>query len=211
MTANHTSGSLARLDARLLLVGAIAYVIAVVLVPVGSWSLFAALALLLAVLVVASRVAMKPLLTRWLAFLPLVGFLAIVIAPGLPARREHGFLAVFLTILARNGLALLTMLLLSAVVPWPRLLTAMRRLGCPAILVGTLRFMERYTHVLGDELGRMTTALRARSFRRRGNLSWSLMTSLIGMLLLRSIERSERVHSAMLARGWDGTQRSLED
>jgi cobalt/nickel transport system permease protein len=71
--------------------------------------------------------------------------------------------------------------------------------------------MERYVHVLGDELRRMTTARRARSFGRRSWLSWSLLTSMIAMLLLRSFERSERVHLAMLARGWNGTIRGLED
>jgi len=33
---------------------------------------------------------------------------------------------------------------------------------------------------------------------------------MLGMLLLRSLERAERVHSAMLARGWDGNFRSLD-
>ena len=42
-------------------------------------------------------------------------------------------------------------------------------------------------------------------------LSWTLLTSMIAMLLLRSFERAERVHDAMIARGWDGTIRTLED
>ena len=71
--------------------------------------------------------------------------------------------------------------------------------------------MERYVHVLTDELSRMITARRARSFRRGGILTWSLITGMLGMLLLRSFERAERVHAAMVARGWDGTIRSLED
>ena len=46
---------------------------------------------------------------------------------------------------------------------------------------------------------------------RRGTLSWSLLGGLIGMLFLRTFERAERVHDAMIARGWDGTIRSLDD
>ena len=42
-------------------------------------------------------------------------------------------------------------------------------------------------------------------------LSWSLLGGLIGMLFLRTFERAERVHDAMIARGWDGTIRSLDD
>ena len=107
------------------------------------------------------------------------------------------------SILIKNGLALMTMLVLAGTTPFPRLLTAMRRLGVPLVLVATLQFMERYRYVLLDELDRMATARRARTFRRRGTLSWSLLGGLIGMLFLRTFERAERVHDAMIARGWD--------
>ena len=56
----------------------------------------------------------------------------------------------------------------------------------------------------------MVTARRARTFRRSGRLDWGLLTGLIGILFLRAFERGERVHSAMLARGWDGTVRTLD-
>ena len=87
----------------------------------------------------------------------------------------------------------------------------MRRLGFPLVLVATLQFMERYRHVLLEEIDRMATARRARTFGRRGALSWGLLGGLIGMLFLRTFERAERVHDAMIARGWTGTIRSLED
>jgi cobalt/nickel transport system permease protein len=38
-----------------------------------------------------------------------------------------------------------------------------------------------------------------------------MLTSMISMLLLRSMERAERVQGAMAARGWDGTLRTLDD
>ena len=81
----------------------------------------------------------------------------------------------------------------------------------PAVLVATLQFMYRYLHVLADELDRMVQARRARTFRRSGRLDWGLLTGLIGVLFLRAFERGERVHAAMLARGWDGTIRTLDD
>jgi len=56
----------------------------------------------------------------------------------------------------------------------------------------------------------MVQARRSRSFRRSGRLDFGLLTGLIGMLFLRSFERGERVHAAMLARGWDGTARTLD-
>ena len=80
----------------------------------------------------------------------------------------------------------------------------------PAVLVSTLQFMHRYLHVLTDELDRMLKARRSRTFRRTGRLDWGLLTGCIGILFLRAFERGERVHAAMLARGWDGTIRTLD-
>jgi cobalt/nickel transport system permease protein len=122
-----------------------------------------------------------------------------------------GLLTAALCILAKNSLAFVMMLILAAVTSWHDLLLAMRRLGVPHVLVATLQLMERYIHVLGEELDRMRTARRARSFHPRSDWSWTLLSSMASVLLLRSLERSERVHAAMTARGWDGTMRSLED
>jgi cobalt/nickel transport system permease protein len=205
------TGPLHRLDARGKLLAALAFVVAVVAAPVGSWRLHGALGLALCFLIGLSGTPPRTLLVRWTGFLVLVGFLSAMVAPGLAARSGSGVIETFLGVLAKNNLAFLMMLLLAAVTPWPGLLLAMRRLGVPRVLVATLLFMERYLHVLIDELGRMITARRARSFRRRNSLAWGLLTGMLGMLLLRSLERAERVHAAMLARGWDGTIRSLDE
>jgi cobalt/nickel transport system permease protein len=205
------SSPLHRLDARLKLVFAAAYVVAVVATPTGSWRVLGSLGLGLAFLIGLSGASLRSLLLRWAGFLALVGFLAVTVAPSLAARSGSGLFATILTILTKNGLAFLMMLVLAEVTPWRDLLLAMRGLGVPRVLVATLQFMERYLHVLGDELGRMITARRARSFGTRGLLSWDLLTGMIGMLLLRSFERAERVHAAMIARGWDGTIRSLKE
>ena len=70
-----------------------------------------------------------------------------------------------ISILIKNSLALLTMLVLAGVTPFPRLLAGHAEAGRAAVLVATLQFMERYRHVLLDELDRMATARRARTFQ----------------------------------------------
>jgi cobalt/nickel transport system permease protein len=201
---------LQRLDARLKLVATVVYVVAVVATPVGWWGTLAAEGLLLAFLIGLSGVPPRELAARWLGFLVLFGFLSLVVAPTRPERIEHGTAAVVLTLLAKDTLAFLGTLLLVQVTPFRTLLTAMRRLGLPGTLVATLQFMYRYLFVLTEELGRMVQARRARTFRRSGRLDWGLLTGLIGVLFLRAFERGERVHAAMLARGWDGTVRTLD-
>jgi cobalt/nickel transport system permease protein len=204
------TGPLQQLDARVKLIATLAFVLAVVATPIGWWHILAAEGLLLVFVLGLSGVPPRELVGRWLTFLILVGFLAVVVAYGHPARERLGWLAVGLTIVAKNSLAFLTVLLLANVTPFPKLLRALRRLRVPMVLVATLQFMYRYIYVLTDELDRMVQARRARTFKRSGRLDWGILTGLIGVLFLRAFERGERVHAAMLARGWDGTIRTLD-
>jgi cobalt/nickel transport system permease protein len=204
------AGPLHRLDPRVKLVAVILYIVGVVATPPGSWPLLAAEGLALAFAVGLSGVSPFALIRRWLGFLLLVGFLAAMVAPGHPDRGRLGVVAVGLAIVAKNSLAFLAMMVLVHVTPFRTLLAAMGRLGLPPLIVSTLQFMERQIHILGDELHRMVQARRSRTFRRSGRLDFGLLTGLIGMLFLRSFERGERVHAAMLARGWDGTVRNLD-
>jgi len=206
---NEGDGPLHRIDARLKLVVTLLYVIAVVATPLGASRLLAAEGLTLAFAIGLAGVPPRELWRRWLAFLVLVGFLAAMVALAHPERERLGLLVVALAIVAKNSLAFLAMLLLANVTPFRRILVAMVQLGVPPILVVTLQFMYRYLYVLTDELDRMVKARRARTFRRSGKLDWGILTGLVGVLFLRSLERGERVHAAMVARGFDGTFRSL--
>lgn len=204
-------GPLHRLDARVKLVAAVAFVVAVAVVPLGAWRALGGLALVLAVLIILSGASPLRLITRWLGFLLLVGFLAALTAGGRATAEGMSWGMVVLNLLVKNSLAFLMMMVLSEVTPWNKLLGGMRRLGAPTVLIATLSFMQRYIFVLGDELARMLTARRARSFRGRGGPGFAMLSSLVGVLLLRALEREERVHAAMTARGWDGTMRALDD
>jgi cobalt/nickel transport system permease protein len=208
---SHGTGPLHRLDARLKLMAAVVLVVTVVATPMGAWRALGGLGLILAFLVGLSGIPPRELGRRWLGLFVVVAFLAVMVAPAHPARGRLGLGVVAASILIRNGLALMTMLVLAGVTPFPKLLTALRRLGVPLMLVATLQFMDRYRHVLLDELDRMATARRARSFNGRRNLPWKLLTGLIGLLFLRTFERAERVHDAMVARGWQGTIHSLDE
>ena len=114
-------------------------------------------------------------------------------------------------ILFRGVESFLSGLWLISVVPFDRLLATLRRLGVPAILVAILAFMFRFIFVLWKELDTMRAARRARTFDQAGLVfRWRNAAQMIGMLLIRSLGRSERVYGAMCARGWDGTVRTLD-
>jgi cobalt/nickel transport system permease protein len=205
------SGPIHRLDARLKLVAAVGFVVVVVATPPGAWRGFGAEGFLLAFAIGLAGIPPRELARRWLGLFLLVGFLTLMVAPAHPARARYGLAVVASSILIKNALALVTMLVLAGTTPFPKLLSALRKLGVPPVLVATLQFMDRYRYVLLDELDRMATARRARTFRRRNALSWGLLGGLIGMLFLRTFERAERVHDAMVARGWSGAIRNLDD
>ncbi|MEG3638507.1 cobalt ECF transporter T component CbiQ [Magnetococcus sp. PR-3] len=82
---------------------------------------------------------------------------------------------------------------------------ALHRLGVPEKLVLILLFTARYLEVLRLEYGRLRTAMKCRGFQPRSNWhTWRSFGYLFGMLLVRSLERSERIHAAMKCRGFTG-------
>ena len=86
-----------------------------------------------------------------------------------------------------------------------RLGQAMARLGVPLKLVHLFLFAVRYLHVLRAETGRLTEAMRARAFVARSTRhGWRTLGNLIGMMVVRSVERAERVGEAMRCRGFSG-------
>lgn len=89
---------------------------------------------------------------------------------------------------------------------------ALRDLRAPGAFVQLTVFAYRYIYVHAGELARMRTAMRARGFRNRPVLH-ALRTAgnLVGMLLVRSMDRTRRIHEAMIARGYSGVFRTFHD
>lgn len=196
---------------RALLLGTLAFVVAVVATPPDAWRLLAVEGLALAFVVGLAGVEPGAIARRLLTFAPLLLFLGWMVGQTHPARATLGTTGVAAALVARNVMAITALLTLAERVPFPRLLHTLQALGVPAVLVATLHFMYRYLHVLVAERDRMLLARRARSFRRSGRPDWTRLGGLLGVLFLRALERGERVHSAMLARGWDGILRTLDD
>ena len=117
-----------------------------------------------------------------------------------------------LTILFQSTLAFSAGLWLVNVTPFDRLLRTLHSWGMPKLLVAILAFMYRYSYVVFDELQRMRTARLARGFGRGSWWqNWKTSGQLVGMLMVRSLSRAERIHGAMLARGWTGEVHVLDD
>lgn len=119
-----------------------------------------------------------------------------------PVEISRGWLA-FGSLMVRGTLAVATAAALVAVTGFGDVCTALGRLRAPRFFVQQLLFLYRYLFIVGEETQR---SLLARELRAHGHsMAWGEYPSFIGSLLLRSWERAERVHAALLARGFRGT------
>lgn len=107
-------------------------------------------------------------------------------------------------LLLKSFLALTGLLLLSATTPFNQLLQAMRQFKIPQTFITLTEFTYRYHVVLIDELEHMKRACDCRGFVPRWLWQARTIGQLIGTLFLRSYERAERIHQAMMARGYTG-------
>jgi cobalt/nickel transport system permease protein len=113
-------------------------------------------------------------------------------------------------ITVKSNAILLTTIALVATTPVFTLGHAMSKLCFPNKIVHLFLFTYRYIHVIFQEYHRLTNAMRIRGFMPRTNIhTYKSYAYLVGMLLVRSYDRAERIHKAMLCRGFTGKYYTL--
>lgn len=128
---------------------------------------------------------------------------------GFPATREGLVLAGQIALKA-NAIVLVAMALIGTMEPVV-LGHALYRLKLPENLIHLMLFTVRYIDVIHEEYQRMRLAMRARGFKPRNTRhTYKSFGYLIGMMLVRSLERSERILEAMKCRGFCGRLEILD-
>jgi len=218
-----TPSPIQRLDPRTKALLTLAFVVAVVRTPstelwkLGIYAAFALAAIL------GSRVPLRFVARRALAALPFLVFIAIFtpfqrgveplgtvsIGPvAVTFYREP--LRLTAAIVGKAALSVLAVSLLVSTTRFHRLIAGLERLKVPRALCLTLLFLHRYLFVLVEEVSAMRRARDARHVGRLGLRRAVLSAAgMVGALLVRTIERAERVAAAMRARGFDGEVRTL--
>lgn len=110
----------------------------------------------------------------------------------------------FFSIMLRGLLAVQAVVILTMTAGFYDMCHAMRRFGCPKVLVTQLQFTYRYMVVVVEEAVGMDRARKARGFGRN-SYPLRMWGRMVGQLLVRSYERATRIYRAMLSRGFDGT------
>lgn len=208
----HGHSPVHRAPAHLKIVALLAFASTVVATPRGWWPAFAAYAVLLLAVVAVSRVPYGYLAKRMVIELPFVVFALLLpfIATGprtevLGVAVSEAGLAAGAALLVKGTLGVLAALTLAATTEAVDVLAGLARLRVPDLLVQIAGFMVRYLDVVTGEWSRMLTALRSRGCDPRSPRHWPVLARSLGALFVRSYERGERVHLAMLSRGYTGT------
>ena len=212
MSTVHRPAFLDRVDPRLRILVAVAYSVLVVMAYKAVALGFALAAVLLAMGL--SNITPRHAVRRLLPVNAVLLMLAVVLpltTPGTPLVQlgplvfSHEGLLQGLSIAVKGNAIVLALLILI----WPldagTLGHALRHLHVPRKLVHLLLFTARYIDVLENEVVRLRAAMKVRGFRPRMNRhTYRAYGHLVGMLLVRSFDRAERIAAAMKCRGFRG-------
>lgn len=207
-----------RLSPQCKIAAALAFVFIVVATPREQFWAFGvyALALLtvatiagLSLRLVGRRLAID---TPFLAFAVFLPFFAggDQIGDGWSSLSVGGLWAAW-NIIAKGTLGVTTTVILTGTTSLPSLISGLERLHAPRAFTAIASFMVRYAEVIVGEMQRMKIARESRGHDPRWIWQIRAIAHTAGTLFVRSYERGERVHLAMLSRGFDGTMPRLDD
>ncbi|MDX3845059.1 cobalt ECF transporter T component CbiQ [Streptomyces europaeiscabiei] len=195
-----------------------AFVVVVVSTPREAMWAFGLYAVLLGVVACVARVPAGFLLRRLLIEIPFVAF--AVLMPFVAQGERVEVLGMSLSVsglwgawnvLAKGTLGVAASVLLASTTELRELLLGLQRLRLPPLLVQIASFMIRYGDVITDEMRRMRIARESRGFEASGVRHWGVLAKTAGALFIRSYERGERVHLAMISRGYAGTMPVIDE
>jgi cobalt/nickel transport system permease protein len=214
----HRDSPVHRLPPQVKIVAAFLGVVCVVATPREAFPVFAGYVVLLLGVWAAARIPVGWILRRSVIELPFVVLAVLLPFTGPDPRiewlgmslSEPGLLGAW-NILVKGTLGVLTSLTLAATTPMRDLLVGLQRLRAPALVTTIATLMLRYVDVITGEARRMRLARIARGHDPRFLWQAGATARGVGALFVRSYERGERVHLAMLSRGWTGTMPVLTE
>lgn len=197
-------------DPRVKLIVTFFYIVTVV--SYSKYDLLGLLPLILypVVLISLAELPLRYLLGRVLIATPFVFFVGIFnpLFDHTPLLHFNGLTITggwlsFMVLLVKFWLTVMAALILVATSGINEIGAALLSFKVPRVFVMQLLFMYRYLSVLMEETGKSLRAYQLRNIEGRGidRKAWG---SLVGQLLLRTIDRAQRIYQAMLCRGFRG-------
>lgn len=214
------------LDPRSKILLILGFIVTVSLLPPGAFLFYGILLILLYLAAYLSRTRPDFLLRRSIIALPftLAALTLLFSVPGeilwriplLNADITIEGVTRFSSVVIKSWISVQAAILLIAIAPFQELMWSLQALHTPKILVSVAAFTYRYLDVLRTEASRLRRARLSRSAslpgtRSGGTMIWRAKVTgwMVGSLMIRSLERSERIYNAMLARGYQGEVKTL--
>ncbi|CAN5654595.1 cobalt ECF transporter T component CbiQ [soil metagenome] len=214
----HQHGRLHHLAPQCKLAALVLFVFAVVSTPREAFWAFALHALTLAVLARLGGLALGRLGRRLVIEVPFLAFALLLPFVGHGPHTDVAGLSLSVpglwgawNIVAKGTLGVAASVILASTTPVTRILHGLERLHLPKVFTAITGFMVRYLDVTTAEVQRMAVARRSRGYDPRWIWQARAAASTAGTLFIRSFERGERVHLAMVSRGYDGTLPTFDD
>lgn len=205
------------------LVFTIVFIVFVNLTPIKAWEAYALFFLYLFAIIFSSRLKFSNLAKRTLISLPFIlAVIPLIFTGNAPYEVISSFggeisisvegLQKFLSITIKSILSIQAAILLVSTSRPTEIFTAFERLHVPSLFISIINLAYHYLFVIRDEVLRMMRARTSRSSSglikksSGGSLWWRAKVTggMAGSILIRSIERSDRVYAAMLSRGYNG-------
>jgi cobalt/nickel transport system permease protein len=208
-----------RLDPRAKIIGALAITGIAVSTPPALWPVYLACALALLAIAIAGRVPVGDLWRRGRLPLALVAAVAVTLPFVRDGGREWALAALTVhvagvetaaAVAAKGAIGIAVAVLLTCTTGFAAVLGGLRALRVPNLLVLVAGLMYRYLFVIVEEIGRLRASLASRGYRPRHALHAAVLGRVAASSFVRTYERGERVHRAMLARGYRGELPELE-
>jgi cobalt/nickel transport system permease protein len=186
----------------------------IVLTPNGRWLTWGVYSVPILGMLLVSRVTLGVLCKRVAVESAFVGVVLIgtLFRAGGDVVWQWGWLKITTTGLTVLGSvaskALLSVLLLNMLTlttSAPMLFQALAVLRTPPLLVAILTSMYRYLGLLIEEFNAMRRAALSRNLMGGSHWQRLVVGNMIGSLFIRTYERGDRIHQAMLSRGYQGT------
>lgn len=214
----HEHSPLHRLAPEAKVVAALGLVVAIAVTPRQAVWAFGVYAVMVAALVAMARISFGFVAIRLLAVAPFVIFALFIPFIATGETVEIGGLDLSVeglwgtwNILAKAVLGASVSIVLTATTEIPEIIRGMGILRVPALFTSIAMFMVRYLELIAAELKRTRLAMTSRGYDPRWLTQAAPIASAAGALFVRSYERGERVHAAMLSRGFTGTMPSLDE
>ena len=205
-----------RLNPRAKILFFLGLIVVCVSTPAERWPAFLGYFTILALIAAASLLPIKHLVLRVLLVAPFLLF-TLISVPFMGSGESGGYslgigglhvsrsgLLVLWSVTVKTSLCVLCIILLTSTTKFSRLLAGLSALRVPAIFTMLLGFAYRFIFIIEDEAERMKRAGDSRGYAGRWLWHARAIGRMVGALFLRSYERAERVHAAMLSRGFDG-------